>query len=85
MLKTISPTKSVPVQNPYFFNIMVNKIQHDFSTFSQAPRCESKQVSGLDGGPHEMLKEISPTESIPVQKPYFFNNMVNKSKQISDI
>ena len=26
-------TKTVPVRNPYFFNIMLKKTQHDFSTF----------------------------------------------------
>ena len=68
MLKTFSPTKSVPVQKPYFVQHDGEQIQPDFSTFSQALRCESKQVSGLAGKPHEMLKTISQTKSVPVQK-----------------
>ena len=43
MLKTISPTKSVPVQNPYFFNIMVKKTNLIFQhlarqSYSMDPR-----------------------------------------------
>ena len=81
MLKTTSPAKSVPVQNPYFFNakIVVGKIQSEFSTFSQALRRESKNVSSLGGEPHGMLNIISSTKSVPVQSTYLFNIMVEKS------
>ena len=62
---SISPTKSVPVQN-------LNS-RHLAKSW-----CELKKskVLGGEGGAHEMLKTISPTRSVPVQNSYVFNNMV---------
>ena len=43
-----------------------------------ALQSESKAVSGLDGGPHEVLKAISPTKSVPRAKPVLFQHYGGK-------
>ena len=81
MLKTISPTKSVPVQNPYVFNIMVRKSNRNFQhlarqSCSMDPLLIVGSPAPVSSGRHFSIT----TENLFLQPGMFFHSFALAGK-----